>query len=179
MPKKILCVGTLEQRKNHLTLLAAAERLWNDGIRFKLELIGRTTREWGARVLTEVERLRTKGFPADWRRHVDNNAVLAAYDECAFTVFPSFLEGYGLPIAESLARGRPCICGGNGALGEVAAGGGCVIVDQTNPAELANAMRALLTDEPAYQQKCAEARNRKFESWQKIAKELFTLTNHK
>jgi glycosyltransferase involved in cell wall biosynthesis len=163
--KRILCIGTLEPRKNHLTLLAAAEQLWNERLDFELELIGRTTRECGPRVLAEVERLRKAGRTVQWRRHVDNESLLAAYEACAFTVFPSLAEGYGLPLAESLARGKPCVCGGNGALGEVAQDGGCLIVDQTNAADIAKKMRILLADDAFYQKLCADARARTFENW--------------
>ena len=174
--KQILCVGTLEPRKNHLTLLAAAERLWRDNaLEFELELIGRTTRECGPRVLEQVERLQQAGHAVQWRRHVDNDSLLAAYDRCSFTAFPSFIEGYGLPIVESLQRGRPCVCGGNGALGELAAGGGCLIVDQTDAKALAEGMRRLLTDEPLYLQLCAEARGRKFESWSDYVSKLLKI----
>ena len=174
--RKILCVGTLEPRKNQLTLLAAAERLWREPHpAFELELIGRTTRECGPRVLAEVNRLRAAGQPAFWRRHVDDDALLRAYDECVFTVFPSLLEGFGLPIVESLRRGKPCVCGANGALGEVAAGGGCLTVDQTDAAALADAMQRLLTDEMLYRRLCEEARARQFENWPGYVEKLRAL----
>lgn len=177
--KQILCVGTLEPRKNHLALLAAVEKLWrDDALEFEFELIGRTTRECGPRVLAEVERLQQAGRAVHWRRHVDNDTLLAAYDQCSFTVFPSLVEGYGLPIVESLQRGRPCVCGGNGALGELASGGGCLIVDQTDPNALANGMRQLLSDEVLYQHLCAEARERKFESWRDYAVKLLKIIEH-
>ncbi|HWF17881.1 MAG TPA: glycosyltransferase [Verrucomicrobiae bacterium] len=171
--RKIICVGTLEPRKNHLTLLAAAEKLWREHrLDFQLELIGRTTRECGPRVLAEVERLHKARWPVHWRRHVDNESLLAAYDECAFTVFPSLVEGYGLPIVESLMRGRPCVCGGNGALGELAAGGGCLIVDQTDVTALAEGMKRLLADADIYERLSAEARARRFESWPDFVEKL-------
>lgn len=31
------------------------------------------------------------------------------YADCSFSVFPSFCEGWGLPVTESLAMGRPCV----------------------------------------------------------------------
>jgi len=170
--KKILCVGTLEPRKNHLTLVAAAEQLWRENAQFELEMIGRTTRECGPRVLAEIERLTRAGRPVRWRRHVGNDTLLAAYDECAFTVFPSLIEGYGLPIVESLQRGKPSVCGGNGALGELANGGGCLVVDQKDPSALAGGMRRLLTDENLYLRLCMEARERKFESWRDYVTKL-------
>jgi glycosyltransferase involved in cell wall biosynthesis len=75
------------------------------------------------------------------------------------------MEGFGLPIAESLWHGKPCVCGGNGALGELARPGGCLIVDQTNPDALADAMRTLLIDGAAYERLSADARAREFRTW--------------
>lgn len=120
----VLCVGTFEPRKNHLVLLEAANLLWRRGNDFELILVGRTTAHWGARVETAVRALQNEGRPVRWLRHVDDDSLRAAYEECAFTVFPSLVEGFGLPILESLWHGRPCVCGGNGAIGEIARGGG-------------------------------------------------------
>ena len=75
------------------------------------------------------------------------------------------MEGFGLPIAESLWHGKPAVCGGNGALGEIARDGGCLIVDQTNEIELAAAIERLLSDEELYRRLCREARARTFRSW--------------
>ena len=168
----VLCVGTFEPRKNHLVLLDAAEQVWREGGEFDLVLIGRTTVHHGAQVLTRIESLQRVGRPVRWLRHADDATLLRAYGECAFTVFPSLYEGFGIPILESLWHGRPCVCGGNGAIGEVVAGGGCLTVDQTDPAALAAGMARLLTDSPLYQRLCAEAEARAFGTWEQLAREL-------
>jgi glycosyltransferase involved in cell wall biosynthesis len=163
----VLCVGTLEARKNHLTLFQASEKIWREcGPVFELILIGRKTAEFGDRVIAELRRMRRAGQPVRWHRHVDDEKLLATYDGCAFTVFPSLAEGFGLPIIESLRRGRPCLCGENGALGERARNGGCLTVDQTNAAALAEAMQRLLTDEELYSRLCREASARHFDTWE-------------
>jgi glycosyltransferase involved in cell wall biosynthesis len=41
------------------------------------------------------------------------------YRECLFTVYPSFEEGWGLPVAESLRHGKVCISSSRGALSEI------------------------------------------------------------
>lgn len=176
----ILCVGTLEARKNHLTLFQAAEKIWQErGAIFELSLIGRKTADFGHRVIAELQRLRRAGRPALWHRHVDDEKLVAAYDACAFTVFPSLAEGFGLPIIESLRRGRPCICGDNGALGERARGGGCLTVDQTNIDALAKAMQRLLTEEKLHSRLCLEARTRHFDTWESFIARLRSLFSRK
>jgi glycosyltransferase involved in cell wall biosynthesis len=96
---------------------------------------------------------------------VDDKTLRREYNDCRFTVYPSLMEGYGLPIVESLLYGKPCVCGGNGALGEVAGGGGCLIVDQTSVESLANGIKKLLQDRQLYARLGEEARTRRFRSW--------------
>ena len=161
----VVYVSSLDPRKNHFTLLAAAERLWREGLHFELRIIGRSTKLFGRKVIAEIRRLQKLGRPIRWLRHVDDKTLLREYTDCRFTVYPSLMEGYGLPIIESLLHGKPCISGGNGALGEVASGGGCLIVDQTNEEALAAGIKKLLVDQQLYARLCAEARAREFRSW--------------
>jgi glycosyltransferase involved in cell wall biosynthesis len=170
----IVCVGTFEPRKNQITLLRAAEKLWGSGLTFQLELIGRSTSYFGRKVIAEVRRLRRAKRAVRWSKHVDDQTLHRAYRDCRFTVYPSLMEGFGLPIAESLLHGKPCICGGNGALGEVARDGGCLIVDQTSVDALAEGIKTLLLDRQFYARLSDEARARKFRSWSDYIDKLLT-----
>lgn len=161
----VLCVGSFERRKNHLTLLRAANAVWESGIEFELELIGRSTGAFGNKVTAELRKLRRSRRPIRWLKQVNDSVLERVYQACRFTVYPSLMEGFGLPIAESLIHGKPCICGGNGALGEVSRGGGCLIVDQTKWKSLTDAMKRLLVNEELYSRLSNEARARKFRSW--------------
>jgi glycosyltransferase involved in cell wall biosynthesis len=109
-----------------------------------------------------------------WLKHVDDKTLHALYRECAFTVYPSLMEGFGLPIAESLWHGKPCVCGGNGALGEVARGGGCLIVDQTSTSALADGIKSLLQDRQLRERLSDEARARKFRTWSDYIEKFLT-----
>jgi glycosyltransferase involved in cell wall biosynthesis len=168
----VVYVSSFHGRKNHLTLLRAAEKLWRDGIRFDLHLIGRNVGAPFNRIVREIWKLRMRGRSLRWLRHVNDHTLLRAYQHCQFTVYPSLMEGFGLPIAESLAHGKPCICGGNGALGEIARGGGCLIVDQTSEDALATGIKKLLTNEETYARLSAEARTRRFRTWADYIDEL-------
>jgi glycosyltransferase involved in cell wall biosynthesis len=162
---RVLCVSTLEKRKNHLALLAAAERLWQAGLTFELDLIGRSTKHWGRQVVGEIERLAAAGRSVHWRMHIDEKTLTQAYTDCRFTVFPSVVEGFGLPIIESLWHGKPCICGDSGAIAETARGGGCRMTDVASVDALAGAMRELLTDDAALRRLMDEASTRHFLTW--------------
>src|SRR5262249_57204973 len=62
--------------------------------------------------------------------------VQQAYRRCLFTVFPSFCEGWGLPVAESLAHGKFCVASNRTSIPEV--GGG--LVDYFDPANEEDAL---------------------------------------
>ena len=116
----ILSVGSLEGRKNHVALLDACERLWSAGTTFELRLIGLAHPQTGRAALEKIRALQAMGRPLCYDGPVDDATLEAAYAGCAFTVYPSLIEGFGLPVLESLARGKPCVCSGQGALGESA-----------------------------------------------------------
>ncbi|MDH7796114.1 MULTISPECIES: glycosyltransferase [unclassified Beijerinckia] len=106
----VLSVGTLEIRKNHMLLLdvwAALHKKYNGKIP-TLVLVGK----WGWKIKPFRRALENSGF-VDGKILVMggiSEARLAhLYRNCMFTVFPSFVEGWGLPVSESLAYGKPCI----------------------------------------------------------------------
>jgi glycosyltransferase involved in cell wall biosynthesis len=168
----ILYVSSFHGRKNHLKLLSAAEQLWREGLRFKLTLIGRNVGAPFNKIVRAIWKVRMRSRPVHWLRHVDDETLLRAYRECRFTVYPSLMEGFGLPIVESLLHGKPCICGDNGALGEVARGGGCLIVDQTKTDAIADGIKTLLQDRQLYSRLSDEAQARKFRSWSDYIEKL-------
>jgi glycosyltransferase involved in cell wall biosynthesis len=171
--KKLIFVARLRLRKNHLILLEACERLWRQGMTFSLDLVGMADAFTDTvKILIRVAELCSRGRPLRWLKHVSETELGRAYQECSFTVFPSQMEGFGFPIVESLWHLRPVICGRNGAIGEIAAGGGCWQIDQNNVAELAGAIRELLTDESAYDRLYAEAETRTFRTWDDYGRDL-------
>lgn len=168
----IVYVSSFHARKNHLMLLRAAEKLWSEGSSFELHLIGRNVDLPFNKIVRQIWTLQMRGRPLRWLRHVNDETLSGAYRGCRFTVYPSLMEGFGLPIVESLLQGKPCVCGGNGALGEVARGGGCLIIDQTSEEAIAAGIRRLLIDQETYARLCTEARARKFRSWSDYTKNL-------
>lgn len=168
----ILSVGSIEGRKNHLALLEAAETLWREGHHFRLILAGLPRPETAATAIRLAAALQSAGRPLQLAGAISDRRLEELYARCRFTVYPSLYEGYGLPVAESLLRGRPCICSTGGALAEVAPGGGCLIVPEPTSAHLASALRMLLADDTTYARLCAEASCRQFLSWTDYAQRL-------
>ena len=175
-PPLILCVSTLGYNKNHLTLLEAVEKLWSDDMHFELELVGQADPSWTPKVLNVLDGLISKHRPVKWLQHVDQETLEQKYASCSFTAYPSLYEGFGLPVLESLIRGKPCICGKNGALGEVSRGGGCMVVEnQGDPDLLENAIRRVLSDDALRQNLCKEAQKRDFGNWKRYSSDLLSL----
>ena len=120
----VLSVGTVEIRKNHHLLLDVWETMLRDlprGDVPPLVVAGRT----GWLFQETVARLeRTPAF-AGTVIHLDGptDAELAwCYEHAAFTCYPSLYEGWGLPVSESLAFGRPCLSSDTSSLPEAGAG---------------------------------------------------------
>ncbi len=171
--KKVLCICTIEPRKNHLKLMEAAEILWAKGLSFDLELIGRDG--WGSKeILAKIEELETENKPIVWKGKVSNEELVEAYSQCHFTVFPSFVEGFGLPILESLQNGKPCITSNVGSMREIAEkAGGCLLVNPHSAQEIAQAMKTLLTDDSKYKELQEQALALKWPSWADLAQSIY------
>jgi glycosyltransferase involved in cell wall biosynthesis len=168
----VLSVGTLEGRKNHLALLAACAQLWERGLDFELRLIGHVNAETGGAALARVRELQRAGRPLRYDGPATDEEIGRAYAACAFTVYPSLAEGFGLPVIESLARGKPCICSAHGVLGETARGGGCLALDAVDAAGLARALARLLGSPGELTALAAAARGRTFKTWAEYTREL-------
>ena len=112
-----------------ISLLEAAERLWGRNQEaFELLFVG-----WSGWLGEEfddlVNKLISNGRPIIVRKRCSEEELWGAYRLARFSVFPSLLEGYGLPIAESLLSGTPVITSNFGSMAEVAEKGGCLLVD--------------------------------------------------
>lgn len=164
----IAVIGSKEPRKNHVAVLYAAERLWREGLDFELLFIG--IFGWDTRVFRSwFARLTRAGRPISAPARVGDDELWRTYADARFTVFPSLHEGYGLPVAESLAYGTPVITTAYGSTGEIAAAGGCVVVDPRDDEQIVDAMRRLLTDDVELERLRAEARGRPPQSWSEYA----------
>lgn len=169
----VLCVGSQEPRKNHGAVLHAAGVLRGEGLEFTLRFIGAGSFGNVRRFDRQVARVRAGGGEVEVLRGVDDATLVQSYADARFTVFPSIHEGYGLPVAESLALGTPVITTGYGSTAEIAAGGGCLVVDPRDDEALIAAMRRLLTDDVELARLRTEARDRVDPTWDDYATDLW------
>jgi glycosyltransferase involved in cell wall biosynthesis len=70
---------------------------------------------------------------------------VSLYQGCLFTLFPSFYEGWGLPVTESLTLGKPCLIADRTSLPEAGAGF-CRSFDPDNLNEAYTAIRGVVED---------------------------------
>jgi glycosyltransferase involved in cell wall biosynthesis len=168
----VLSVGSIEGRKNHLALLEACETLWQRGLHFELRLVGLAHPDTGRAAVARLRALQAAGRPVHDEGPVSETGLHDAYRSCLFTVYPSLVEGFGLPVLESLSHGKPCICSSHGALGESARGGGCLALDRVDPPALARAIGNLLSDPERLEALEHAARERTFKPWSAFADEL-------
>jgi glycosyltransferase involved in cell wall biosynthesis len=168
----VLSVGTIEGRKNHLALLEACEQLWAAGRDFELHLVGHLNAATGRAAVTRIRALQGAGRPLRYDGPASDEAVAAAYAASTFTVYPSLGEGFGLPVIESLVRGRPCVCSSRGAIGEISRGGGCVALDLVDGPALARGLAQLLDSPETRATLAAAASARRFKTWADYTREL-------
>lgn len=116
----ILSVSTIEGRKNHAALFYVMKEAKRRGIALpKFVIVGRNG--W----LTDDIRYMMKN-DADAKKGIlvlndmSDEQLVWLYENCRFTIFPSFYEGWGMPIAESLAYGKMCLASDTSSMPEIA-----------------------------------------------------------
>jgi glycosyltransferase involved in cell wall biosynthesis len=173
----VLVVGSHEPRKNHLTVLHAAELLWREGHRFSLTFVGGNS--WNSDAFqATLAGLAAAGRPVESISAVSDDLLWGGYRVARFTVFPSLNEGFGLPLAESLACGTPAVTSDFGSMREIVeGGGGAILVDPRADHSVADGMRSLLTDDDLLRSLREQALARPERTWDMYARqtwELFT-----
>jgi glycosyltransferase involved in cell wall biosynthesis len=132
-----LYVSTIEPRKNHRLLFYLWKRLLAEhGAAAVPDLVFLGKRGWQSNdFVSEMTNAAFLGGKIRWLPAADDALLAAAYRRCRFTLFPSFYEGFGLPVAESLGFGRPCLASNQASIPEV----GGDLVDYFDPYELSQA----------------------------------------
>lgn len=135
----ILSVGTIEERKN---VLAIVKALYENKIDLPLVVIGRAT-AYLEQVKSYIEE--NKVGNVYFLHNVTMEDLPCFYQHARVFVYPSFYEGFGIPILEALVSETPVITSIGGCFAE-AGGQGAVYVDPKSTEELAGALRSILND---------------------------------
>ncbi len=168
----VLVVGSHEPRKNHGTVLQAAERLWREGLAFRLAFIG--GQGWNSDAFRRrLDELAAAGRPVRTFSGLDDTQLWSAYRLATVTVFPSLNEGFGLPVAESLSCGTPVVTSGFGSMAEIAQAGGTVLVDPRDDDDVTAGLRRVLTEEDLLARLRDEAGRWPRRTWDDYAREMW------
>lgn len=166
----LLNVGDIQPRKNHIGLIRAFAKLVRayPQIKHNLVLAGKPT--WFAEKVREAARESGVADRIQFFGFVTDDDLLHLYNACDVLVFPSFYEGFGLPVLEAMACGRAVICSNTSALPEVV-DGAAILFDPYAVDEIVRAMADLLLDGElrARMERLGLQRAAHF-SWQKTAR---------
>ncbi len=136
----ILSVGTIESRKNMMTLVKALQYLPASA---NLVIIGKET-EYGKQVKEEVEKLGL-AKQVHFQHRVAFSHLPAIYQQASVLCMPSLFEGFGIPILEALNSGVPVVASNISSLPE-AGGPDCLYVDPLDEKAMAEALERAMTD---------------------------------
>jgi glycosyltransferase involved in cell wall biosynthesis len=146
----VLFVSTIEIRKNHGLLVRVWRRLLTrHGADAIPVLIFAGQIGWMVDdLLADLAASSYLGGKIEHRPGLSDEELDEAYRSCLFTIFPSLCEGWGLPIAESLARGKFCVASNRTSIPEV----GGDLIDYFDPSDDDDALAKIerLLFEPGY-----------------------------
>jgi len=174
LPQKfILSVGSIEPRKNLIGLLEAYSKLSVE-IKKEYKLVlagfkGWENKEIMALIEKNQENIHYLGFISDQELSI-------VYNLASLFVFPSFYEGFGLPVLEAMACGTPVVCSNSSSLPEVG-GDAVVYCDANNIDDITDKVTQVLNDTKLQKSmKLSGLQRAKEFTWEKSArqhKELF------
>jgi glycosyltransferase involved in cell wall biosynthesis len=161
----LLFVGTLEPRKGIEPLLAAYEQ-WEDREKPPLVLVGK--RGWGD--LPRLSRALRGGIKGVVHPgYVDQDDLPVLMSHARIFVYPSFYEGFGMPVLEAMACGTPVVCGNCPSFREI---GGDLLTycDPNEPDAIAAALDETLTSPPPSERREAAVQRARTFTWENTAR---------
>ncbi|MDI6821815.1 MAG: glycosyltransferase family 1 protein [Actinomycetota bacterium] len=172
--KYILFVGTLEPRKNVITLIDAFYKLKeSESFKYKLVITGR--KGWLYKnIFREIHKLNMSN-KVKFTDFIPDEELPTLYSGGDLFVYPSLYEGFGLPPLEAMACGTPVITSDTSSLPEVIGDAG-ILINPEDTQELANRMRKVLTDSELRKELSRKGLERaKQFSWEKTARQTLDL----
>lgn len=177
IPKKyFLYLGTLEPRKNVPGIIEAFHKVKTENPNmgdFKLVIAGK--KGWFYNTIFETVKKHRLAERVVFTGYADDDLKQSLLANAFLFVYPSFYEGFGLPILEAMVYGVPVITGNVSSLPEVA-GDAALLIDPQNSGDIAEAMQKLLDDSELYKtlSERSVARADTF-SWKHTAKKTLQL----
>ncbi len=142
--KFLLYVGRVQERKNLPLLAEAFSRIRVEGAADLLVIVGPSDYQ-AKRLLARIRELGL-GNSVLITGYVSAADLPSFYNAAEIFVFPSWFEGFGLPVVEAMACGTPVITSTGSALEETA-GNAALLVDPRSLANLVESLRTILGSE--------------------------------
>lgn len=174
--KYLLFVSTIERRKNHEVLYRAYIKLIEADMSELPLLVFVGMPGWGVKDLLNDLQIDPRIHKYIQLLNNVSDAELAhLYKNAYFTVYPSLYEGWGLPVAESLAHGKYCLASNSSSIPEV----GGNLIDYLDPWDVpswANKLKFLI-DNPAYIKEKEKQISKQYKpmKWQETANDIYTI----
>ncbi len=144
-PRYLLTLGTLEPRKNHLSIIEAYEA-YRDQSHDPIALVIAGSLGWKSTPI--VRAINRSKYTKDIQLidYISEEQKLRLYRDAQAFLFPSFYEGFGLPVLEAMQAGCPVITANTSSLPELTAGA-AILVDPFNVNDVVVAMKLLLSSD--------------------------------
>ena len=167
---KILVHGAADERKNLSNILKASKIMATHRKNFQLVVLGMDAEELEYTSYLEEVAALNLGPRVEWAGNVPGKMLPEVYAEADLFLYPSRLEGFGLPVLEAFACGVPVVASNSSSLPEVA-GDAALLVDPESPEAIAKAVQQMM-DKPALRRRYIQKgfRRAKMFSWDKTAK---------
>lgn len=152
-PKRyVLYVGTIEPRKNIVTLLDAWKKV-RPSLREEFDLLLAGAVGWKSEDI--LARLQSGVSGVEYLGYVPQHRLPELMAGATAFVYPSLYEGFGFPVVEAMAARVPVVTSNNSSLAEVA-DSAAVLVDPESPQDICDSLEGLLTS-PASRARYSQA----------------------
>ena len=144
-PLQALCVASLEPRKNHSALFKAIAWLSaHSNLAISFVLVGWPNHPGIVAMLRRAQSLR---LPIIYEGSVNDVRLVQLYNTSNFSIYPSLLEGFGMPVLESCWLGKPCLAGGVPALIDLPFPTGCFVLSNVDWRSIAATLEQIQSHE--------------------------------
>ena len=166
----ILYIGTIEPRKNILTLIKSFNQVSKSNPNIKLLLCGKKGWYYDS-IFNEIDRLKLSS-KVNYLGYISDLEKTILLKNALLFVYPSVYEGFGLPVLESMACGTPTITSNISSLSEISQYGAFLLNDPSCPDELSRSIFLFLSSKKLRSEysKLGIERSRDF-SWFKCSTE--------
>ncbi len=175
LPEKFfLFVGIIKERKNVFNIVRAFNEFRKKHKGYHLAIGGKGEGRYYGDILSYITE---EGLEKDivFLGHLNDGQLSFIYRRAIALVFPTFIEGFGMPVLEGMSCGIPVITSNQSSLKEIGADA-ALLVNPYNPSDIARAMERLVIEPGLREDLIARGRRRaELFSWQRAAQEMLAV----